>query len=200
MMQHLNTGFRRLLKARYFVLLVGLLPVAVFSLVLNDSRQFIIPLESSAKAFAAAAGPRAAVGDIPLIGGLFIEPPLPGEDLSNRRLPTGNPIGFADQTPGGVRVLALAEPGRLPQPDYSPDQLINLPSGRGLPGFQQANEPAGGSIGTLAPASVPTDIAPPPGIPEPESWALMAFGMTIVGYAVRRRRRGFKVAAQSASV
>lgn len=182
----LKAMLRALLKARYFVLLIALLPVAVFSLVLNDSRQFVIPLGNSAKAFAAAAGPRAAVGDVPLIGGLLVGPALP-EDAPALRAPAQGPLGFADQTPGGVRVLALAEPASLPVPDYSPDRLINLPSGRALPGFQQGISP-GGSIGALTPAPSPTDTSPPPGIPEPESWALMAFGLAIIGYGLRRRQ------------
>lgn len=182
----LNAFLRRLLKARFFVLLLIVLPMGVFSLVLNDSRQFIIPVEESAKAFAAAAGPRADLGAT-RIGGLVIETPVPGEEPRFVAPPTGTPAALPDLTPSGIRVLALAQPGDLPQQSYSPDQTIRLPAGRGLPGIQQGSPLTGGSVGTLGPSPTPTDTGGPSGIPEPESWALMLFGSAVIAQALRRK-------------
>jgi hypothetical protein len=185
-MVKLNAFLRRLLKARFLVLLLIALPIGVFSLVLNDSRQFIIPVEESAKAFAAAAGPRADLGATQ-IGGLVIETPVPGETPRLAAAPAGVPALLPDLTPSGIRVLALAQPRDLPQQSYSPDQTIRLPSGRGLPGIQQGNPLNGGSVGTLGPSPTPTDTGGPSGIPEPESWALMLFGSAIIAQALRRK-------------
>jgi hypothetical protein len=189
-MKSLTALVQRLLKARFLVLLLAFAPVAVFSLVLNDSREFIIPVENSARAFAAAAGPRAAVQDVPLIGGLFIEPEIAAEParLAAGAEP-GPPVQFSLETPAGVRVLALAQPRGFGPQDYSPDQLINLPGGRALPGFGEVGGANGGGIGTLAQAAPPPDGGGPAGIPEPESWGLMAFGLAVIGSALRRRQK-----------
>lgn len=185
-MRTLRIFLKRILRARGVVLLLLLVPVTVASLVLNDRREFLLPVENPAKAFAATV--RTADG-APVVGGLVIRPNIPGEV---RRFAPPVPVnvpGLREPAAQPLGQLALVEPESAPPLQYSPEPAAaTRQNGRALPPVPQDVGSGGSGFGLLgsSPTTPPTD--PPAGIPEPESWALMAFGMGVIGVALRRRR------------
>ncbi|MFK3890962.1 PEPxxWA-CTERM sorting domain-containing protein [Sphingomonas sp. NPDC079357] len=101
-----------------------------------------------------------------------------------------------ERSPAGIVPagdLPIAPGGFVPDlTPVTPDALGPLGPGGGdtfgpPPVFPTG--PGGNIPGVPGPTPTPTPTTPVPAVPEPATWAMMALGFAVTGFAVRRRKR-----------
>lgn len=103
------------------------------------------------------------------------DPTPPANNPPNNNPPVTNPP-VTNPPPGTTPPDATPPPGTNP-PDTSPPPVTNPPV---------TNPPGTNPPGTNPPGTEP----PPGGVPEPETWAMLAIGAVLALAASRRQRRG----------